>query len=80
MLDNRIITEFVDATYDKPERTTESIHYGLYSGNSVQFDGSDIYTPCIVSTDVSDGDRVIVTIRNNVAYVTGILRRANDGT
>lgn len=81
MLDNRIIAEFVDSTYDKPERPTETIHYGELKGGSVQFDGSQIPTPCIVSIDgVSDGDRVIVTIRNNVAYVTGILRRANDGT
>lgn len=80
MLSTRIRDDFVDATYDRPQKVTESTHYGLYKGGGlVQFDGSELNTPCVVSTDISVGDRVIVSIRNNVAYITGILRRANDG-
>lgn len=80
MLSQKVISDFIDATYDKPERKTESSHAGVMKGSLVQFDGASIFTPCINTAEASDGDRVTISIRNNTAYITGILRRASDGS
>ena len=37
----------------------------------VKLDGSDIYTPISEATDVQDGDRVLVSIKNHTATVIG---------
>ena len=74
-LTTKMLQDFVNAVVYKPEKPTESVFYGTYNAEdeSVIFDGADISTPVILTTEVTDGARVIVTIRDSAAYVTGIL-------
>lgn len=78
-LSNDLISAFVKATNDnkntKKETTTV---YGTVTGSGsqkyVQLDGSDISTPALSTVTVNEGDRVMVTIKNHVATITGNLR------
>lgn len=74
-LSNDLISQFVKATQDKEETKKESTAYGkiVKQGDKeyVQLDGSDLLTPIESTTVVKDGDRVIVTIKNHTAIVTG---------
>lgn len=76
-LSNDLISQFVKATQDKPETNKESTAYGtivVSDGKEyVKLDGSDLLTPISSTTVVHDGDRVIVTIKNHTAVVTGDL-------
>ena len=76
-LSNELISQFVKATQDKEETKKESTAYGkiVKQGDVeyVQLDGSDLLTPISSTTVVKDGDRVIVTIKNHEAIVTGDL-------
>lgn len=83
-LSNDLISEFVKATRDKQKVTKESTAYGkiVKQGDNVyvQLDGSDLLTPVSSTTVVKDEDRVMVTIKNHSAVVTGDLTNpsAND--
>ena len=75
-LPDSLIKKFVRITNDrKPEPKEETI-YGTVvtdgSGNvqGVQFDGSEIVTPCTPAVAVSNGDRVIVMVKNREAVIT----------
>lgn len=73
-LSSELITEFVKTTNDKPEQSKETTVYGtiMYDGKYyVKLDGSELLTPITTTTDVKDGDRVMVTISNHTATVTG---------
>lgn len=74
-LSNDLISQFVKATQDKDNTKKESTAYGkiVKQGDTeyVQLDGSDLLTPIQATTVVRDGDRVIVTIKNHTAIVTG---------
>lgn len=74
-LSNELISQFVKVTMDAPQTKSESTHYGkivIYNNEEyVQLDGSDILTPITSTTMVEDGQRVIVTIKNHSAVVTG---------
>ena len=74
-LTNDLISEFVKITQDKQEVKKESTAYGkiVKQGDVeyVQLDGSDLLTPITSTTVVKDGDRVMVTIKNHTAIVTG---------
>lgn len=76
-LSNELISQFVKATQDKEETKKESTAYGkiVKQGDVeyVQLDGSDLLTPISSTTVVKDGDRVIVTIKDHTAIVTGDL-------
>ena len=76
-LSNELISQFVKVTQDKEETKKESTAYGkiVKQGDVeyVQLDGSDLLTPISSTTVVKDGDRVIVTIKNHEAIVTGDL-------
>ena len=76
-LSNDLISQFVKATQDKKETKNESTAYGkiVKQGDVeyVQLDGSDLLTPISSTTVVNDGDRVIVTIKDHTAIVTGDL-------
>lgn len=77
-ISNRLITEFVKITNDsKNNKKTESTVYGtivLYEGKKhVKIDGSDLLTPISTTTAIDEGERVIVTIKNHTATVTGNL-------
>lgn len=83
-LSNDLISQFVKVTQDKKEDKKESTAYGkiVKQGDVeyVQLDGSDLLTPISSTTVVKDGDRVMVTIKNHTAIVTGDLSNpsAND--
>ena len=76
-LSNDLIAQFVKITNDTQKKSTETTVYGTakVSGNSkyVQIDGSDINTPISSTTNVKDGDRVTVMIKNHTVVVTGNL-------
>lgn len=76
-LSNDLILQFVKATQDKEPTKKESTAYGkiVKEGDTeyVQLDGSDLLTPISSTTVVKDGDRVMVTIKNHTATVTGDL-------
>lgn len=72
-----LINDFVKATRDQTPKKTESSVYGSiveYDGSKwVRIDGSDRLTPIETTVNVKDNDRVIVTIKNHTATVTGNL-------
>lgn len=74
-LSNDLISQFVKATRDEPQTKSESTHYGkivIYNNEEyVQLDGSDVLTPITSTTMVEDGQRVVVTIKDHSAVVTG---------
>ena len=74
-LSNDLISQFVKITQDEKQTTKESTAYGkiVKQGDVeyVQLDGSDLLTPIASTTVVKDGDRVMVTIKNHTAVVTG---------
>ena len=76
-LSNDLATLFAKTTQDKQESKKESTAYGkivVDDGKEyVQLDGSDLLTPISSTTVVQDGDRVLVTIKNHTAIVTGDL-------
>lgn len=76
-LSNELISQFVKATQDKEKNKKESTAYGkiVKQGDIeyVQLDGSDLLTPISSTITVKDEDRVMVTIKNHSAIVTGNL-------
>lgn len=74
-LSSNIIDQLVKVTSADEQKTSESSAYGTivkYNNKSyVQLDGSDLLTPISATTVLTDGDRVIVTIKNHTATVTG---------
>lgn len=76
-IDNNILKEFVKLTNDNNDKKQTENMYGtivVKDGISyVKIDGSDISTPIRTTTDVKENERVIVTIKNHMAVVTGNL-------
>lgn len=74
-LSNDLISQFVKMTNDKSPTKGETTVYGTAVDNNgkifVKIDGSDIVTPVNTITDVKSGERVIVTIKNHSATITG---------
>ena len=74
-LSSDLISKFVEITNDKPESKKETIVYGTIVLNNdskyVKMDGSDLLTPISSTTDVEDGERVTVMIKDHSAIVTG---------
>lgn len=75
VLSEQLVKEFAKATRDTTPKKTESFVYGeavVTNGevSGVKFDGSDIVTPCTSTVSVSDGDRVLVLIKNRQAVIT----------
>ena len=74
-ISNDLISEFVKITKDDTPDKKESIVYGtaVKSDGSVyvRFDGSELLTPVVSTTNVADGERVTVMIKNHTAVVTG---------
>lgn len=72
-----LIKQFVKLTKDTSDNKKESIKYGtiVISENSkyVKLDGSDNLTPIDSTTEVWNGERVVVSIENHSALVTGNL-------
>lgn len=76
-LSNDLISQFVKITNSNAQPEKETVVYGTikdYEGSKyVQLDGSDLLTPISTTTEVVDGERVMVTIKNHTATVTGNL-------
>ena len=70
-----LISEFVKITNDKKENTKEGTVYATVvsgtDGKYVQIDGSDLLTPTDTTTDIEDGERVTLMIKDHKAIVTG---------
>lgn len=70
-----LISEFVKITNDKQEKPKEGTVYATVvgSGNEkyVKIDGSNLLTPMDTTTDIEDGERVTVMIKDHKATVTG---------
>lgn len=76
-LNNDLIMRFVRATKSSTSAKDETTVYGTIKESDgvkyVQFDGSEIYTPVVATSDAKHGDRVTVMIKNHTATVTGNL-------
>ena len=74
-LSHDIISEFVKVTNNNKEKPKEGIVYATIvqgsDGKYVKIDGSDLLTPADTTTDIEDGERVTVMIKDHKATVTG---------
>ena len=72
-----LLNEFIKVTNDDNKDNKQQILYGtiVMDNNTkcVKIDGSDIKTPMITTTDVKENERVLVSIQNHTAVVTGNL-------
>lgn len=86
-LSSSVISQFVKATKDTKAKSGESIVYGtaVVQGEDskmyVKLDGSDQLTPVTNTTNMKDGERVTVMIKDHTATVTGNMTSpsARDG-
>ena len=76
-ISNELINAFVKVVKDDSDNKKEETVYGTavkYNGSMwVRLDGSDRLTPIESTTNVEEGERVIVLIKNHTATVTGNL-------
>ena len=70
-----LISEFVKITNDKKDDKKEGIVYATIvsetEGKYVRIDGSNLLTPMDTTTDIEDGERVTLMIKDHKAIVTG---------
>ena len=70
-----LISEFVKITNDKKDDKKEGTVYATVVGGTedkyVRIDGSDLLTPMDTTTDIEDGERVTLMIKDHKAIVTG---------
>ena len=75
VLSEELVANFVKSTNDKKTTSSETTVYGTVKIEEdkkyVQIDGSSIKTPVNTTSDISDGDRVIVLIKNHEATIIG---------
>ena len=76
-LSEDLVSQFVKNTKDKVATKSESTVYGTVrivdKSVYVELDGSNARTPVSSTSDVSEGDRVIVLIKNHTATIIGNL-------
>lgn len=73
-LSTKTLQDFVEALVPKKETPNESSHYGVMTdADEVLFDGADEPTPCVPLVDTAVDDKVTITIKDNTAYITGVL-------
>lgn len=73
-LSSDLISQLVKATNDDKKESVETTVYGtiVYDDKLyVKLDGSDLLTPISTTTNISDGERVTVMIKDHTAIVTG---------
>lgn len=73
-LSTDLISQFVKATNDTEPKKDGATVYGtiVYDGKPyVRIDGSELLTPITTTTDVKDGERVTVLVKDHTAVVTG---------
>lgn len=76
-LSSDLVSQFVKATNDKSTDKKEVTVYGTIREDGerkyVQFDGSSEFTPIDTTVETKAGDRVVVSVKNHRATVTGNL-------
>lgn len=74
-LSNELISQFAKLTKSDAKTNKESTVYGevvVHNGTLfVQLDGSNVLTPFTTTADVKNGDRVLVSIKDHTATITG---------
>lgn len=74
-LSNNLISQFVKTTKDDKKNQNDNIIYGTvveYKNEKyVKFDGSELLTPISSTTNIDDGERVTVMVKNHTATVIG---------
>ena len=79
-----LISEFVKITNDKKENTKEETVYATVvsgtGGKYVRIDGSDLLTPMDTTTNIEDGERVTLMIKDHKAIVTGNVTNPSAST
>lgn len=75
-LSSDLISQFVKTTKDTSKKTTETVVYGTVKVDGrtyVRLDGApeNVLTPVSTTTNIKDGDRVTVMIKDHTATVTG---------
>lgn len=74
-LSSELVSQFAKLASNKPKEEKESTAYGttvIQNGNKyVKLDGSELLTPASFTTNIADGERVTVLIKNHMAIVTG---------
>lgn len=81
-IDRSILSEFIKATNDNKEiKQTQLYGTVVTQGNSkcVKIDGSEIVTPVRSITDIKDDERVMVSIKDHMATVTGNMTNPSVG-
>lgn len=78
-----LISQFAKVTKDTTKKKKESTAYGttVVSGNAtyVKIDGSELLTPFSTTSEMKDGERVVVSIKNHEVTVTGNLSDPSAG-
>lgn len=75
-LDSRLLRQFAEvANGNRETGEAENTAYGTVVKNGevtyVRLDGTELLTPVSMAMDAEDGDRVVVTIKNHTATITG---------
>lgn len=74
-LSSEFVSQFAKLINYKPKEEKESTAYGttvIQNGNKyVKLDGSELLTPASFTTNIANGERVTVLIKNHMAIVTG---------
>ena len=74
-LSSELVSQFAKLASNKPKEEKESTVYGttvIQNGNKyVKLDGSELLTPASFTTNIADGERVTVLLKNHMAIVTG---------
>lgn len=81
-VDRNLLSEFAKITNDTQTNTQTQLYGTVVTQGDkkyVKMDGSDIITPIISMTDIKDGERVMVSINNHIATVTGNLTNPSAG-
>lgn len=82
-LSNDLVSRFAKVINNKEQSKKESPPYGTIIVKDgipgVQLDGSDRVTPISSTVEVKDGDRVMVSVKNHTATVTGNLSDPSAG-
>lgn len=76
-LSSYLVKQFAAITNDKPARLESATVYGkiqiLNDEKYAIIDGSDVLTPVTSTVEVKDGDRVVISLKDHTATVTGNL-------
>ena len=73
-LSNRLVSQFAKVTNDRRSKSERTLYGTVVEQDGkvyVRLDGSDILTPVYTTVDTLNGERVMVTLKNHTAIITG---------